>query len=204
MVGAPLDLAPDRLDALRRRTVRSLFSGVALGSIGYIAAVTIATIVARDLSGSPLLSGAPGATAVLGAATGAAILSRLMIARGRRFGLTVGYAIGAAGALVATVAVIGRSFPLLLLGTVLIGFGNAANQLSRYVAADLYPSVRRASAIGLVVWGSTIGAIVGTEPRWCCRYRRRGVRPAVAGRDLSAGDGLRGGGGRPHVHRPAA
>ena len=161
MVDAPLDLAPDRLDDLRRRTVRSLFSGVALGSIGYIAAVTIGTIVARDLSGSPLLSGAPGATAVLGAATGAAILSRLMIARGRRFGLTVGYGIGAAGALIATVAVVVRSFPLLLLGTVLIGFGNAAGQLSRYVAADLYPSVRRASAIGLVVWGATIGAIVG-------------------------------------------
>ena len=29
------------------------------------------------------------------------------------------------------------SLPLLLLGTVLIGFGNASNQLSRYIAADL-------------------------------------------------------------------
>ncbi len=158
---APLDLAPDRLDSLRRRTVRVLFSGVALGSVGYIAAVTIGTIVARDLSGSPLLSGAPGATAVLGAASGAALLSRLMLTRGRRIGLTVGYGIGVAGALIAVTAVIGRAFPVLLIGTVLIGFGNAAAQLSRYAAADLYPSVRRASAIGLVVWGSTIGAIVG-------------------------------------------
>ena len=76
----PLDLPLSRLDELRRRTVKVLFSGVALGSTGHIAAVTVATIVAEDLSGSPLLSGAPGAAVVLGAAVGAASLSRLMVA----------------------------------------------------------------------------------------------------------------------------
>jgi MFS family permease len=157
----PLEASPERLVGLRRRTVRSLFSGVALGSTGYIAAVTIGTIVARDLSGSPLLSGAPGAAVVLGAAGGAAVLSRLMIARGRRFGLTTGYVISVVGAAIATWAVIDRAFPLLLLGTLLIGFGNASNQLSRYAAADLYPAARRASAIGLVVWGATVGAVIG-------------------------------------------
>ena len=54
-----------------------------------------------------------------------------------------------------------RSFPLLLLGSVLIGFGNASNQLSRYAAADLFPASRRASAIGIVVWGATFGAVIG-------------------------------------------
>ena len=58
-------------------------------------------------------------------------------------------------------AVITRSFPLLLLGSVLIGFGNASNQLSRYAAADLFPAARRASAIGIVVWGATFGAVIG-------------------------------------------
>jgi MFS family permease len=157
----PLEASPERLDSLRRRSVRALFSGVALGSTGYIAAVTVGTIVARDLTGSSLLSGAPGAAVVLGAAGGAALLSRLMIARGRRFGLTSGYVISVVGAFIATAAVVGRAFPLLLLGTLLIGFGNASNQLSRYAAADLYPVVRRASAIGLVVWGATVGAVVG-------------------------------------------
>jgi MFS family permease len=65
------------------------------------------------------------------------------------------------GALIATVAVITSSLPSLLIGTVLIGFGNASNQLSRYVAADLATPDRRASAIGLVVWGATIGAVAG-------------------------------------------
>ena len=48
-----------------------------------------------------------------------------MVARGRRVGLSSGYVIGVAGALLAGTAVVTRSFPLLLLGSVLIGFGNA-------------------------------------------------------------------------------
>src|SRR3970282_599897 len=65
------------------------------------------------------------------------------------------------GALIATAAVILRSFPILLLGTLFIGFGNSSNQLSRYTAADLVPPAKRASAIGLVVWGATVGSVVG-------------------------------------------
>ena len=123
--------------------------------------MTVATIVAKDLLGSQVLAGAPGASVVLGAAMGAVLLSALMARRGRRVGLVAGYAVGVIGALVATAAIVTRSFPLLLFGTVLIGFGNAANQLSRYAAADMVPPERRASAIGLVVWAATIGSVVG-------------------------------------------
>ena len=63
--------------------------------------------------------------------------------------------------LVAMAALVMRSFPLFLLGTFLMGSANAANQLSRYTAADMVPIARRASAIGLVVWGATIGAVLG-------------------------------------------
>jgi len=161
MTSATIALSPSRLDELRRRTVASLVAGVALGSTGHIAAVTVATIVAADLAGSTAWAGAPGAAVVLGAAIGSTLLSRLMVRRGRRRGLTSGYAIGVAGAFIATAAVIAGSLPLLLVGTMLIGFGNSSNQLSRYTAADLYPVARRASAIGIVVWGATFGAVVG-------------------------------------------
>jgi predicted MFS family arabinose efflux permease len=43
----------------------------------------------------------------------------------------------------------------------LIGFGNASNQQSRYAAADLFAPDRRASAIGIVVWAATVGAVIG-------------------------------------------
>jgi MFS family permease len=156
-----LDLPASELDRLRRRSLWSLVAGVALGSTGHIAAATVATIVAQDIAGDTAWSGAPGAAVVLGAALGAVLLSQVMVRRGRRAGLATGYGIGVIGALMATYAVVQVSLPLLLIGTALIGFGNASNQLSRYVAADLFPAVRRASALSTVVWGATVGAIVG-------------------------------------------
>lgn len=152
---------PDGLDALRRRSLWTLVAGVGLGSTGYIAAVTVATIVAQELAGSSAWAGLPGATIVIGSASASAILSTLMVRRGRRWGLTLGYVVGAAGAALAALALVTGSFLVFLVGTALMGFANAANQLSRYTAADMFPVSRRASAIGTVVWGATIGAILG-------------------------------------------
>jgi MFS family permease len=158
---ATLALPAARLQELRRRTVGALVAGVALGSTGHIAAVTVSSIVAQSLGGSTVWAGVPGAAVVLGAAAGAFVLANLMVRRGRRFGLSLGYTIGVFGALVATVSIVGGSLLGMLVGTVLVGFGNASNQLSRYTAADLYPDTRRASAIGVVVWGATVGAVIG-------------------------------------------
>lgn len=149
------------LDVARTRIRWALFLSVALGSTGHIAAVTVAAIVGQELLGTAALAGVPGAAVVFGAALGAIALSMIMARRGRRIGLTAGYLFGALGALIATVAVVMRSFPLLILGTFIIGFGNSSNNLSRYAAADLVAPARRAVAIGLVVWGSTVGGIVG-------------------------------------------
>jgi MFS family permease len=149
------------LERLRRRSTWTLVAGVALGSTGHIAAVTVATIAAQDLAGSSAWAGLPGAAVVLGAAIGAPTLSALMVRTGRRTGLVTGYGIGLVGAALAVLALVVRAFPILLLGTVLVGFANSGNNLSRYAAADMAPTARRASALGLVVWGATVGAVVG-------------------------------------------
>jgi MFS family permease len=98
---------------------------------------------------------------VAGTAAAAALLSAVMARRGRRLGIVLGVGVGLGGAGVAVLAVLASSLLLLIAGSALIGFGNAAAQLSRYAAADLYPAARRAGALGIVVWGSTIGAVVG-------------------------------------------
>lgn len=158
---APLPERP-AIERARRRSTWTLVAGVALGSTGHIAAVTVATIAAQELAGTSAWAGIPGAAVVLGAAAGAPILAGVMARTDRRrTGLVTGYAIGVTGALLAVLALVIRSFPLLLAATVLVGFGNAANNLSRYAAADLVEPRRRASALGLVVWGATIGAVVG-------------------------------------------
>jgi MFS family permease len=150
------------LDTDRRRVRNALVAGVALGSTGHIAAVTVGTIVAAQMLGTQALAGAPAATVVLGAAVGSIVLSGLMARIGRRrVGLAAGYGIGVLGALIAAAAVFTNSFPLLVCGTLLIGFGNSSNQLSRYAAADMVPPERRASAIGIVVWGATVGSVIG-------------------------------------------
>jgi MFS family permease len=154
-------LSPAAIELARRRTRIALFTSTALGSTGHIAASTVASIVGQELLGSAALSGAPGATVVFGAAMGAVALSWVMSRRGRRVGLASGYVLALLGAVTAGTAVVSRSFPLLLLGTFMIGFGNSSTNLSRYAAADLVPPNRRAVAIGLVVWGSTVGGLVG-------------------------------------------
>ena len=55
--GAPVDI--------RRRLTGVLFTGVSIGRTGYIAAVTVTTLVAEDMLGSATLAGLPGAVSVL-------------------------------------------------------------------------------------------------------------------------------------------
>ena len=50
---------------------------------------------------------------------------------------------------------------MLLFGMFLLGLGNGAAQLSRYLAAELVPAHRKGFALSLIVWAGTVGAIVG-------------------------------------------
>lgn len=152
---------PARLPALRRRIVWTLFAVSALGSTGYIAAVTGGTLAAADIAGSASFGGLPTATSTLGTAAAASLLSFLMLRAGRRSGLLLGILGGTIGGVVALTGVLMASLPLLLVGSALAGFANGAGQLGRYVAADLVPVERRARTIGTVVWGATIGAVSG-------------------------------------------
>src|SRR5688572_23408741 len=129
--------------------------------MAHISAATIAAIVARDLADGVALAGAAGSTSIIGAAVGASLISAIMLRRGRRIGLSAGYLLAVLGAIVSVAAVLYGSFVLLLLGTFLVGFGNSANQLTRYTAADMAPAQRRAWVIGIVVWAATVGAVFG-------------------------------------------
>ncbi len=151
---------------LMRRTSRTarlapFVATTALGSTAYIASFTAASIAAREITGKAELSGLPSALGTIGTAAAVGLLSAVMARRGRRAGLLGGFAVAVAGAVASVVAVVLAAFPLLLAGSVAVGFGNAAIQLSRYAAADRFPPERRAAAVGTVVWGSTAGAVLG-------------------------------------------
>ena len=154
-------LDPAAMPDLRRRMQWTLFAISALGSTGYIAAITVGTLVAAEIRGDATLGGVPTAAATIGTATAATLLSGLMLRVGRRAGLLSGLAVGVFGATLSVVAVLAGSILLLLVASALTGFANGVANLGRYVAADLVPPERRASAVGMVVWGSTIGAVSG-------------------------------------------
>ena len=149
------------IERLRSRALATYFTAAALTSIAYIATFTVASLAAPEMTGSAGSSGWPSAVAVGGTALAAALLSSVMARRGRRAGIVLGISVAIAGGAVATWAVVAASMPMLLVGSAAVGFGNAAMNLSRYAAADLFPVDRRAGALGFVVWGSTIGAVVG-------------------------------------------
>ena len=151
----------DELPRLRQRMRWVLFAVAAFGSTGYIAAVTVGTLVAADLSGGAALGGLPTTTTTIGTAVAASLIALVMLRAGRRVGLLLGLMVGIGGGALAFLSVLAGSIPLLLLGSAFTGFANAAGNLGRYIAADMAAPERRASAIGLVVWGTTIGAVIG-------------------------------------------
>ncbi|MEP7090094.1 MAG: MFS transporter [Nocardioidaceae bacterium] len=153
---------PDhRLREVQRRTVRTLVVSQALGGLGTTLGIAVSALLAEQVSGSEKLAGLAQTMQVLGAAVAAFLLARVMGRHGRRVGLSMGYLLGAAGAGLVVVAGVIGSFPLLLLSTLLLGSATAANNQSRYAATDLAPPEKRARALSLVVWATTIGAVAG-------------------------------------------
>jgi hypothetical protein len=151
----------EALQPLQRRTLIVLVAAQAFGGAGLAAGLAVGALLARDLLGGEALSGLPSALQVIGSAAAAVPLSRLMSRLGRRPGLVAGYLLGGAGAAVAVAAAEFRSFPLLLVGSVLFGVGNASGLLSRYAAADLALPSGRARAISTVLLATTLGAVAG-------------------------------------------
>ncbi len=153
--------SPMEVAALQRRTVRVLAAGQVLGGIAFGATVSLGALLAADLSGDESLSGLATASVTLGASLCAIPLARLAAHRGRRLALTLGNLFALVGISVVLVAAASRAFPLLIVGVVLIGAGNAGNLQSRFAATDLATSSRRGRDLGTVVWATTVGGVLG-------------------------------------------
>ncbi|HUF95194.1 MAG TPA: MFS transporter, partial [Acidimicrobiia bacterium] len=113
--------------SIRRRLTLTLFSGAALGTTGYIAAVIVAGLAVEEITGRATFAGLPGAVAIAGTALGTSLITLRVAERGRRPGLVAGYASGALGAGIAVGAVVSASLWLLLVGMAILGLGNASN-----------------------------------------------------------------------------
>ena len=176
--GGAFDLA-----AVRRRTLWVLSAGQILGGVAFGATVSLGAVLAADISGRDALSGLAAASTTLGAAIAAIPLARLARRRGRRPALSTGMAVALVGVMLVLFAGGLRSFPLLVAGFVLIGSGQAANLQSRFAAVDLATDRSRGRDLSVVVWATTIGAVLG---------------PNLIGPGEAIGDAL----GMPHLTGP--
>jgi MFS family permease len=146
---------------IQTRTVWTLVAGQVLGGLGIGATVSFGALLAAHVSGNDALSGTAATLTTLGAAAASIPLARLAQARGRRIALTIGILISALGASIIIAAATIVSFPVLLAGFALLGVGAAVNLQSRFAATDLAAPATRGSQLSLVVWSTTIGAVVG-------------------------------------------
>lgn len=148
-------------ESLQKRVIRVLVTAQILGGIGLGATVSVGALLAAEVSGSDAWSGMAATMSTLGAALIAVPLARAAQARGRRVALSIGSIIAALGAVIATAAAGLSSFPLLLVGLALAGAGSATNLQARFSATDLALPMHRARQLSLVVWSTTIGAVLG-------------------------------------------
>ena len=146
---------------VQRKVIGVLVAGQILGGVGMGATLSLGALLAAQLSGSSAWSGMAATMSTLGAALVAVPLARLAQSRGRRRSLATGALVAGSGATLAITAVRVDSFALLLLALMMLGVGSAANLQARFAATDLASTRSRARDLSVVVWSTTIGAVLG-------------------------------------------
>ena len=146
---------------LQSRTLRTLSATAVFAGIGIAGTTPAGSLLITDITGSETLAGLTQTSGLVGAATAALVLVRLTERGGRRLALGLGYCVGIVGSLIAIASGVARLAPGLLLGAFLVGWAVAAGFQARFAAVDIAEPATRARQLSFVVWGSTIGSVLG-------------------------------------------
>jgi len=151
---------PD-LDRTIRRNTLVLATVTAVNSVVLQLASAVSSITFVLVTGERGLLGLGPAIFLTSSGLTAVVAGRTMDRRGRRPVLAAGFVAAAAGCALTALATHTSSVPLLLVGFVLIGMGQATSLLIRAAAGDMYVAARRARGISYVLSGAVIGAVLG-------------------------------------------
>ena len=146
---------------IQQRTLRTLAIAQVIGGIGNGAGLAVGALIIKDVSGSSGWAGMATVMLTLGAALFTLPLAAFASRAGRRLPLTLGWFVGALGALTTILGSHADSLPVALLGLVLFGASTAANLQSRFAAVDLAEPGQIGRSLSLVVWSTTVGAVIG-------------------------------------------
>ena len=150
-------------DAQARRNVWVLVAAQAILGAQMPLHFTIGGLSGQMLATDKCWATLPISMSVLGSMLTAPWLSQLMQNYGRRFGFIIGVVGGTMGAAVNAYALWVGSFPLLLLGSLLIGIYMSAQGFFRFAAADTSSDDFKPKAISYVMAGGLISAVLGTQ-----------------------------------------
>lgn len=155
------EFTQQQLEALQKRTVKVLSLGQALGGFGLGATLSVGALLAVELSGTAAWSGAAATLSTLGSAAAAIPLANLAFKRGRRVALGTGAFLAILGAMSMILATYTRSFPVEIVALLLLGSGSAVSLQARFAAADIPTGKPKGKDLSLVVWATTLGAVIG-------------------------------------------
>ncbi|MCT1921541.1 MFS transporter [Brevibacterium luteolum] len=145
----------------RVRSQLKLMGAQLFGGAGIASGYAVGGLLAEQITGRTEMAGFAQMAVILGAGLISYPLATLAAARGRRFALSLGFGIGAAGTIVVLAGVIIAWLPLFLAGMLMCGSATAAGLQARYAAVDLADPARAARAMSLVVWATTVGSVLG-------------------------------------------
>ena len=145
----------------QKRTIKVLAIAQVLNGLGVAGTVAAGSLLVSSITDSETLAGLAQTSSVLGAAALAIPLARLTARGGRRLALSAGYLSGVIGSLLAIIGGTTKLLAFMLLGTFLVGAASAAGYQARFAAIDLASNEHRARHLSFVVWGLTIGAVIG-------------------------------------------
>ncbi|CAN5156823.1 MFS transporter [soil metagenome] len=144
----------------QRRILRALVAGQVLAGLGQGATLAIGSVIAAEIAGEAF-AGAAATASTLGAAVAAIPLARLALRFGRRPALASGAIVAAGGSVLTIVATGLASFPVLIAAFIMLGVGTSVGLQARFAATDVAAPERRGRDLSIVVWTTTIGAVVG-------------------------------------------
>jgi MFS family permease len=155
------DFTEQQLISLQKRTVKVLSLGQALGGFGLGATLSVGALLAVELSGTTAWSGAAATLSTLGSAAVAIPLANLAFKRGRRVSLAFGAFLAILGAAMMILATYTQSFPVEIVALLFLGAGSAVSLQARFAAADIPTGKPKGRDLSLVVWATTLGAVIG-------------------------------------------
>lgn len=126
--------------------------------------LTIAALAAVEVTGKESFGGLAQTSTILGATFITIAATRVSILKDRLFALRCTISVAALGSLVAHFAIStkGSSGWLLFVGLFLLGGGTVSALISRFTATEkVGQNQQAASAIGIVLFGSAIGSLIG-------------------------------------------